>query len=307
MAMFQGEFWELVDGIIDDICVDESYDIQEINEVVMVGSQTQTWEDEMEFAGPTFASVKPEDTAIEEVDIARGYKNRRYLVTFALKMAFSEELEEEGPSGAFSKVTDATRWLRQSMGRTHNYEGMDFFRKAWDTTETVIAASLPLCSASHTLPRGGTYSNTLSPPLTPSANALEVMSTLARQMPDRQGLRGDFKLWKIVHPVDQDHIWEKVLGAEKDPVLGNFVIPSAVKKLGISHMGLVDWDNTGTNWGALTSVQKDYGKKGLFIGWKYKTRTNKWVDNDTGRVMYSAKMRRSRSVFDPRCFFGSQA
>lgn len=308
MPHFESEFWDLLTPSVLQVCMDEKdMEPMDSDTWMHVGEQKRTYKEDVEFGGPAFAARRPEGTATLEVDIARGYKNRIYLEEFAAKMAFTKELETD-IEDPHKKVIDATKWLRMAMRRTDDYLAAGMLRKAWDSTELVIGSgALPLMSASHTTPRGTTYSNTLAVAMTPSALALETMRSLAWKMPNREGTRGGYKLDKILHPVDQESTWDKILDATMDPVMGNFVIPSAVKKMRLSHMPILHWDNTTTNWLALTDVQKNYGEKGLQKNWAYRSQVDSWVDHDAGKKFYKLSMRRSQGVFDPRCVFGSQA
>lgn len=307
MPHFESEFWELLTPSVLQVCIDDKdMEPMDSDEWMHVGTQNRTYKEDMEFGGPAFAAIKPEGTATLEVDIARGSKNRIYLDVFAAKMAFTEELESDIEE-PHKKVIDATRMLKVAMRRTDDYLAAGMLRKGWDSTELVVYGALPLFSASHTTPRGQTWSNTLATPMTPSALALETMRTAAWKIPNREGTRQGIKLWKILHPVDQESIWDKILDATMDPVMGNFVIPSAVRKMKLTHMPILHWDTTTTNWCALTDVQKNYGDKGLQKNWKYKSKVDDWVDHDAGKKFYKLSMRRSQGVFDPRCVFGSQA
>src|SRR5689334_4682382 len=89
-------------------------------------------------------------------------------------------------------------------------------------TSFVGGDGLPLASASHTLPQGGTFSNTLAVPQSPSVAAVIVATTQAKKLPGHDGITEGYEPKCIGCPVDQWAAWSVILNSTHKPEPGEF-------------------------------------------------------------------------------------
>ena len=260
-------------------------------------SMSHHFEDDLEIGGPGLASEKAEGAAMALGTIKEGSLTRYFARTFALKMSVTEEALEDQE---YDKVIDAARRLKRAMDKTVDVDCTLLLMRAFDSNY-VGGDGQPLASANHTLPHGGTFSNVMATPMSPSRSALIVATTAIRKMPGHDGIIEGYEPKKIVCPVDQWAVWGEVLGSAKAPEPGQFNAINVVQDL-VSVVPIKYWTNTTTNWGIITDADN-----GLNLRWRRKPRSNTWKDNDNTTMQYGQTARWSRGWSDPRGFYGVQA
>jgi|GEM_PF-1612007 len=260
------------------------------------------YEDDLEVGGPGLLAEKSEGAEISLGSIQQGYITRYLSRTYALKLVITEEAMEDNK---YKEIIQAAKRLKLSASQTIDVDTTNILKRAWNTNYPG-GDGQPLFSASHTLPHGGTFSNTLSVPMSPSRAALIVMSTQARKLPGHNGITMGYRLRKIVCPVDQWAVWEEIVGSSYAPEAGEYNRINVVNRtMRLTKDDLVAnhfWNNTTTNWCALTSAEG-----GLNIRFRRKLRTRTWVENDYESMKHAISARWSRGWSDPRCAIGSEA
>jgi hypothetical protein len=263
-----------------------------------VGPSEDSYETDLETGGPGLASEKTEGGHMAIGTIAEGVQTQYRHRTFALKMVVTEEALED--SKYKDKVIKAAKRLKRALWKTAEIDGCNVLARGFNTVY-VGGDGLPLFSASHTLPQGGTFSNLMGTAMTPSRMALIAAKTMAMQMVGHDGVREGYELTGILCPSDQWATWQGIVTSEKVPE-SNFNEPNVVKKLGLEVYPLIHWSSSSTNWAVQTNAPD-----GLKWFWRRRPRSKTWVDNDQGLMKYSIDARWSRLWSDARGVIGNNA
>lgn len=260
---------------------------------------SDNWEDDQEYGGPGLATEKPEGQEMSTGSIYQGYTTRYIARTFALKLIITEEALEDNK---YDKVIRAAGRLKRALWKTADIDATQVLVRAWNTSY-VGGDAQPLFSASHTLPQGGTFSNTMAVPLGPSVTAVQVATSSMRKLPGHDGITEGVEPRMILCPTEQWAVWDEILKSKFVPESGNFArVNVANMSLNLSALPIKYWSNTTTNYCFLTDC--DYG---LQFRWRRKPRSRTWVDNDQELMKYGISARWARGWSDPRCAYGVQA
>ena len=157
---------------------------------------------------------------------------------------------------------------------------------------------LPLFSASHTLPNGGTFSNLMATPLSHSKPALVAARTQIATWPGHDGLIEGEDVMAAVFPVAQWAVWEELKGSTLTPREGNFAEINVVNSSDKLNFELIEWkywQNTTTNWMLLTGVEG-----GLRWLWRRKPKSKSYIDDDNEVMKFKISGRWARKWSDPR-------
>lgn len=255
------------------------------------------YEDDLEVGGPGLATEKAQGGQISVGSITEGYLTRYFSRTFALRLNVTEEALEDQK---YDTIIDAAKRLKRAMVKTVEIDAANLFARAWNTSYTG-GDGQPLFSASHTLPSGGTFSNTLATPLTPSKAAIATITSACRQLPGHDGITEGYEPVKVLAPEEQWATWMELTESTKDPTLNSYNAVNIVRSLGLTVVTNRYWTNTTTNWMVLTDCPN-----GLNWRWRRRPRNNSWVENSQEVMSYKISSRWSRGWTDPRCAYGSQ-
>lgn len=257
------------------------------------------FEDDLETGGPGLASEKPEATEIAAGMLREGILTRYLARTFAQRLLISEEAIEDNK---YPEVLNQARRLKRSMVKTVEYDCANIPIRGWNSSYTG-GDGVALFSTAHTLPGGGTFSNTLATPLGPSVAAVAAMTSAIRKLPGHDSLIEGYEPMKVICPVAQWATWSAINNSNFRPDAGNFAEINVVKNdLTLQIVPIKFWSNSDTNWAMLTDADN-----GLNIRWKRKPRGRSYVDNDHEVMKFSISARWARGWSDARCAYGSQA
>jgi hypothetical protein len=263
---------------------------------------TDNWEDDLESAGPGLASEKGEGMEIPTGTITEGYITRYIARTFGLKLIITEEAMEDKK---YPKIINAAQRLHRAMWKTADIDATNIPIRAFNTGY-VGGDGQPLCSASHTLARGGTFSNVMATPLSPSRAAVIIAKTAINRMPGHDGIIEGYNPVKVIYPTDQWATWEGLLKSKYAPEAGEFneinVVNSSNGSMDLTGVPLKYWTNTATNWIMLTDCDEK-----INFRWRRKPKSNSWVENSQELMQYSNTARWSRGWSEPRCAYGVNA
>ena len=290
-----------LDGIVDDTS-DEMAASEPGKEFLKFEPMEGAYEDYTSIAGPGLAKEKPEGEDIGIGEMFVGGVLRITARTIGLRMIITREAIEDNK---YPQVIRAARMCKRAIYNTRAFDQAAVLVRAWDTTDNrfLCADSLPLCSASHLLPTGATYSNTLSVVLGPSVQAISAVRTAIRKLPALDGLPQQHLMpTKVVHPIEQDPVWDYIFGSSMDPQAGNFSKINVARKWNIDHYGCVYWDNTSTNWLVRTNAEDQ-----VLFKERRKPEGHSWVTEESQNMSYSCTERHTVGAPDPRAFYGSQA
>lgn len=262
-------------------------------------SMADAYVDDLELAGPGLAAARAEGEPVQVGSMREGVVTRYMAQSYALKMIITEEAMDDGK---YPQAINLARRLKRAMAKTIDIDGANVMVRMADTNY-LGGDGLPLSSASHTLPHGGTFSNKMAVPMSPSRSAFIVAVTQLGQMVGHDGIIEGYKPKAVVCPFSQWAIWKEIVKSEKAPEAGQFNAINVVK----SDFGSIDivanpyWSNTTTNWALLT----DAG--GLKWKWRKKASNRTWVDNDNMVMNYSISARWGRGWSDPRAVYCVEA
>ena len=263
-----------------------------------IRTMEDNFEDDLETAGPGFASEKPEAQETAVGTIREGAIYRYSARTFALKLIISEEAIEDVK---YDQILDAGMRLKDSLWRTADLDATNMLIRATNTSY-VYGDGQPLASATHPLPNGGSFSNTLATAIAPSRQAVIIATSTVRKYPGHDGTTRGYEPMTILSPTEQWAVWDGVLLSEKAPEAGNFSLINVANRLKLKNIPVKFWGNTTTNWCLTTDA-----KNGFNFRWKRRPRNRSWVDNDHQVMKYSIDGRWSRGTSEPRHILFSNA
>ncbi len=290
-------FKETLDSIVDDR-MGENESKLVCKQWCKMDSMDEAYTDDLEMGGPGLATETNEGAEIEVGSIREGYLQRYIPKKFALKLVVTDEAMEDNK---YPETLRLAKRLDRAIYKTFDVDMTNILIRAQNASYTG-GDGVPLASASHTLPHGGTWSNTLATPLAPSRIALITAISLLKKFPGHDGTTEGVEAKKIVHPTEQWGVWGGVLGSDMAPEPGNFAEINVVKGLGIKAVEVKYWSNTTTNWGIITDAED-----GIQAKWRRRPKSNSWVENDNETMKYAVSARWARGWSDARGFFFSNA
>ncbi len=261
-------------------------------------SMADNYVDDLENGGPGLLSERSEGQALEVGTLYEGALTRYISRKFGGILAITEELDEDGKYN--EKYIDAARRLKRALYKTLEVDCANVLNRATNTAY-VGGDGLALASASHTIPGGGTYSNTLSTPMSPSRVALQTVITNVMLLPGHDGVTQGYKVKKIVCPVAQWFTWKGILGSDKVPESPNNEV-NVVNGMGIELIPVPFWSASTTNWLVITDAMD-----GLKLKWRRKPKARTWYDEDVEIIKHGVSARWSRGWSNPRGVFFSNA
>lgn len=249
--------------------------------------------DDLEMGGPGLATQKTEGATIQVGAISEGAITRYYAGTFALQLQISEEALEDKK---YPKVLQAALRLKRALWKTIDIDATNMLVRATNTSYNG-GDGVPLASASHTLPGGGTWSNQMTTAMSPSRMAMIIAITQIGLYPGHDGLTEGVEPKQVLCPLNQWGVWGGVLRSAKapDPGIYNEInVVNADYDIGVQPIKY--WQNTTTNWALQTDC--DNGIKFL---WRRRPRSNTWLNPNQQIMHYSIDARWARGWSDPRC------
>lgn len=284
---------ETLDEIIHD-STDNYKSRMHYNKWMSVGSMDDNYVDDLETGGPGLVSEKKEGAELETGTLREGTLTRYTARTFGLKLIVTEEALEDRK---YPKVIDAARRLKRALYKTIDIDATAILTRAENSTY-LGGDNLPLASSAHTLPTGGTFSNTMATPMSPSRAAVIIARSAMMKYPGHDGVIDGVDAVKVVCPTEQWAVWKQLTDSTTAPEPNQFGTINVVNRMGLEVEPIRYWTNTTTNWGLVSDV--DNGFKFKF---RRKPRSQTWIDHDQGLMKYSIDARWSRGWSDPRCIF----
>jgi hypothetical protein len=262
-------------------------------------SMEDNYVDFLEMGGPGLASEKAEGSEMALGTIKEGVLTRFISRTFALRLIITQEALEDKK---YDETINAAERLARSMWKSVDYDAANILIRAFNAS-FVIGDGLPFISNAHTLPNGGTFSNQMAVPMSPSRQAIQIATTQLRKYPGHDGLIEGYRPQCIVAPVDQEFVWKGVLRSEYAPEPGAYNEINVINRdYDIDLVLNQFWTNTTTNWIVLTDAED--GIKWL---WRVKPKGSSWVNNDNQVMLFGMRARWARGPVDPRCALGVAA
>jgi hypothetical protein len=290
---------ETLNDIIDDD-TDGYFQSMDLHKWCEEDDMTDAWYDDLEMGGPGLASEKTEGAPVTMGTVREGVITRYIARTFALKLAVTEEAMEDTK---YPKVLNLARRLKRAMAKTADIDATNILNRMFNTSY-VGGDGVCLGSASHTLPNGGTFSNIMSTPFSPSTQAVTIARAQVRQMPDHGGLTEGYSLQTVLCPVQQEGVWEQICYSKMDPTAGNYAAINVVnQRIKLDLLPLKFWTASTTNYAFLTDAVEERPR----FYWRRRPKSRTWVNNDHEVMFYSNSARWARGWSGARGIFGVNA
>jgi hypothetical protein len=301
--VYSGSLFNSLKRVLDNI-VDDKLDGIEgmmlMPKYFEVSTMEDAYVDDLEMSGPGLLREKPEGEDLSMGNIVEGAKSRYLARTYALGFAVTEEAREDEK---YDEVIAAARRLKRACWLTVDYDAATMLIRGFNTAYAG-GDGLPLWSASHTLPQGGTFSNLMTVPVAPSVQAVVIATTQVKKFPGHDGLLGgNYVPVCVVCPVDQWETWEVITGSSHRPDPGEFNAINVVnQKLKLDVYPNVFWSTTTTNWMLKTNVEN-----GLKWKWRVRPASRTWSNNEQWIEKFAIRARWTRFWSDPRATLGVNA
>jgi hypothetical protein len=263
-----------------------------------IREMSDAYEDDLEMGGPGLATETNEGAEMPNGSISEGVLYRYIARKFALKLQITEETIEDTK---YPMAIKAAQRLKRALWKSADVDASNRLARAFSTTYPG-GDGVPLISASHPLPNGGTFSNLMNPALSPSVAAMIVAKSAVMKYPGHDGVTEGYNPVKIVFPTEQWAVWEELTGSKMRPEAGNFAAINVVNKIDLDLVPVKFWTNTTTNWIMFTDADD-----GLNFRWRRRPRSRTWVENSQEVMIYGVSARWSHGWSDARSAYGSNA
>jgi len=255
--------------------------------------------DDQEIVGPGLASRKGQGNVMLLDSVVEGVAKRYDIKTYALKLEISEEVVEDNK---YERAVSWTNMLAESIAQTPAYDAANVLNRAF-TTGYVGGDAVVLCSTSHPLTRGGTYSNRLATDASLTETALEDMNAALRVMVGSHGLPVGYETEALVVPAGLEATATRILKSSLQNDTANNAI-NASRAMGMFPKGIVVLPQftSSTAYWATTSAPN-----GLTWYWRRKPRFRQANDEQRMVLICMADYRADWGWTDPRGVFAGSA
>lgn len=303
-TVFVGDIWNSVKETLETI-VDDDTDGYRSNLVCTKWmdekDMSDHWEDDLEMGGLGLAAVTPEGTDIPTGTIREGYIKRYIATKFGIRISITKEAMKDKK---YERAIRLGRRCKRALYKTLDIDCTDELVFGFDANFPG-GDGLPLWSASHTLPHGGTWSNVMATAMSPSRAAVVIATSQIKKFPGHDGVIEGYMPKQVLCPTEQWAVWEGLVKSTKAPEPGAFNEINVVNGLFTGSPQVVPniwWNNTTTNWAIVTDADN-----GFNLRWRDKPESNTWVENSNQISFHSHTARWARGYSDARCSLGVQA
>lgn len=254
----------------------------------------EAYDDDLGIAGMGLMAEVPEESEIPSGNIKEDYLTRYRPKKVGRKLPITEEAVEDC---LYPKIVKMTQYLHRAAWKTVEVDTTRILSRMFNTSY-VGGDGLPLISASHTLPNGGTYSN-LAANAALSESQIASIRTQAAQMPGRDGITDGCVLKKLVVPSALWMFANQLTGSQYTPESNNFAKINTVQKLKLTIVENPYWQNTSSNYLFLTDAEG-----GPNIRWRRKFKSATWKENSREIMFHSMVARYAMGWTNPRSAIG---
>lgn len=286
---------------LDNIITDKSDGVEakvRAKRYMETDSMADHYVDDLENGGPGLLSERDEGQALEVGTLYEGAVTRYISRKFGKILELTDELDEDTKYA--SKYINFAKRLKRAGWKTVDVDCANILNRAANSAY-VGGDGLSLANSGHTIPGGGTFSNTLATPMSPSRTALIVVYQNCLLLPGHDGLTEGYTVKKLVHPVAQLGAWEGILGSEKVPESAANEI-NIVKGWNIERIDVPFWSASTTNWGVITDADD-----GLKMKWRRKFTARTFVEERTEVMCHKVSGRWARGWSNARAYYHSNA
>lgn len=258
------------------------------------------FEEIVEFAGLGLAPRHEEMQQIATDSIKQGYTKRINIYAYAVQLPVSEMAKKVGD---LSKAIMGSKSVAESLLQTQEHIHADVFGNAFSSTVGLHPDGQPLCSTSHALIVGGTYSNSLGN-TSLTETGIESMLILARKMPNGRGLPmgGGLGVKKLVMQHDRYFDAKRILRSDRQANTANNAINALKGEADGGEMGIVanTYLPSTSNWFGITSA-----KNGLMSVWLEKEDMRDYGVNQNRTHVFDGYEAFGADFVNPRAVIGS--
>lgn len=258
---------------------------------------TKRWYDDVELVDPGLWTETDEGNEIDLDEYGEGYVVRYRPIKFAKRLIVPMEVIEDA---AYEEVTDVVAMMTRTLAQTQNYYAVGIIDDAADTN-VVGGDGVTLANASHPLRGGGTVSNILSPALTPSNTACQLILVASEKMNGGNGYRAGQKVKGWAGPSDLKFRMKEILKSEKRDDTANNAINSLKGEAGETYNSIPEMSST-TNWFAKTDAPR-----GACFVWRVKPQFKQTPEIQNDSEVHVGRARFLVSYSNWRTFFFSLA
>lgn len=263
-----------------------------------VDTMPDAYIDDVEYGGPGLASEFAEGQELPTGTIKEGYVTRYIARKFGLKMIVSDEAIEDNK---YPIVINCARRLKRAEMKTEDIDATNMLTRGFNP-QYIGGDMQPLWSATHTLPNGGTWSNIMATPMSPSRAAFIIARSQVMKFPGHDGTIEGNDIEAVLHPTEQWAVWEGIVKSNKAPEPGSFNEINVAYIHDFKLIPIKYWVNTTTNYAFQTDADN-----GFNFYWRRKRRSTTWNEDATEVGLYGISARWARGWSDARCSLGVQA
>lgn len=260
-----------------------------------VSNTGDAYVDDQEFAHTGMMPAKAQGSLMAVDSVQAGYLKRYMMVTYGLRMIVSEEAIADTK---YEEAIGQTESIGRSAKLAQEYQAANVFVNAFSSSFTG-ADTVSLCNSAHPLPKGGTFSNTLSTPMSLSETAVETMWANMQHLPASNGFQqSGYELKRLVVPKELWFRANRILRSEgQNDTMNNAI--NVLKGMGIT-IGSNRYFTSTTNWWGVSDL-----KSGLRFIWREKPKFRKHNVEDNMTMVFSGYQRFQVGWTDPRDVYGS--
>lgn len=266
---------------------DKIFDVEETDEPVMEAT---------EYGGAGPMSYKPENERIAFDEIIQGGTKRWSAGTWASGIEISLEAAEDTKYRAI-------RTSAQSLGRTARltpeYLAAQWLDRSFNTSYPATNDGLPIFSASHVVPKGGTYSNLLSTPYSLNEFALEQIFQNLAVIPGPDGMITPLAPKQLVVPAALGIAAWKLMNTQLQVGSANNDRSFVAGKFDVT---VNPYLGSNTRYFVKTDAQD-----GLFWKWRVKPQFMRDNVDAVTMALYMTRFRAYWGIIDGRGVYGSNA
>lgn len=283
---------------IDRITDDDKTDSLILTQFTEDRPMDEAYEDDLETGGPGLMSEVTEGDELPIGSIVQGFLTRYVPRKYGMRIIVTEETIEDNK---YPETIRAAARLKRAIEKTADIDAALMLQRMFDTNYPG-GDGQPLGSASHTLPQGGTFSNIMAVPVSPSRTAVINARTQAMLYPGHDGITEGYDLEKVVFPLNQWGTWEGIIGSGKAPENDSNEINVVNTLMDLKLVPNKYWSNSTTNYAFLTEA-----KNGMCFRWRRKPKSKTWMTNEQELKQFSLSARWTRGWSDARGILGVNA
>lgn len=260
-------------------------------------STDKRYYDDVEMVPPGLWTESAEGTTADLDQISEGFVQRYRPIKFMKRLEIPEDMIDDA---VYEEVFDMVAMLADTAVQTEDYYAVGILDDGTDANIT-WGDGVVLFSASHVVRGGGTYTNRLTPVLSPSINACNQVRIGVTKQTGSNGFQAGGKVRDWWCAADVNMRLREVLKSTEQPDTGNRAI-NALRGMVGDTINEVPLLSSTTQWGARTK-----SRRGSFLVWRRKPRFRKDKDIKAEVECHVGSFRCVVGVSDPRIYYTGSA